>query len=244
MRFLLLFLLGMFSCGIYGQERELITAVVVKNDSVVQNVHVRNVSFGKYSVTNKKGEFSIHAMAGDTLVLSHVSTMDYIKTFSNAEMQQKPLMIVMQERSNELDEVVLNEYSDINAVSLGIIPHEIETPTLNERRLHTAGDFKPIHLLGLLGGSLQVDPILNAINGRTKRLKRNIRYENKEVNIAFLRNRFSEYMRENMGLSEEDILKLTNFAIGEENAQVVIDSGNEEQVKFFLQDTWIKLQKL
>ncbi len=244
MRILLFFLLGMLSFAIYGQERELITAVVVKNDSVVQNVHVRNVSIGKYSVTNEKGEFSIHAMAGDTLVLSHVSTMDYIKMLSNAEMQEIPLIIEMQERSNELDEVVLNEYSEINAVSLGIIPHDIETPTLNERRLHTAGDFKPIHLLGLLGGSLQIDPILNAINGRTKRLKRNIRYENKEVNIAFLRNRFSEYMRESMGLSEEDILKLTNFAIGEENAQVVIDSGNQEQVKFFLHDTWIKLQKL
>lgn len=244
MRIFFLFLLSVFSCGIYAQERKFITAKVVKNDSVVENVHVNNVSAKKFSVTNEKGIFFIDARAGDTLVLSHVSSMDFIKFLSEEDLETDPLLINMEDNANELDEVILNEYAHINAVNLGIIEKNVEILSENERRLHTAGDFKPIHLLGLLGGSLQVDPILNAINGRTKRLKRNIKIEKKENNIAFLRNRFSDYMRNTMELSEEEILQLISFAVEEPNLQMIINSENEEQLKFFLHDTWFKFQKL
>ncbi len=244
MRIFCLLLFCVFSCGLYAQERELLTAKVVKNDLVMENVHVNNVSAKKFSVTNDKGIFFIDARAGDTLVLSHVSARDYIKFLSEEDLESEMLLIHMKDNANELDEVILDEYSHINAVNLGIIDKKIEVLSENERRLQTAGDFKPIHLLGLLGGSLQVDPILNAINGRTKRLKRNIKIENKENNIMFLRNRFSDYMKKNMELSDEEILQLINFAVEEPNLQSIIGSGNEEQLKFFLHDTWFKFQKL
>lgn len=54
---------------------------------------------------------------------------------------------------NKLDDVYIKEKSEFNAVSLGIISKEIKPLSVNERRLYTAGDFKPIHLLSLLGGS-------------------------------------------------------------------------------------------
>jgi hypothetical protein len=51
---------------------------------------------------------------------------------------------------NQLDEVVIRRYNNINAVSLGIIPNQ-KSYTPAERKLRTAGDFKPIMLLGLMG---------------------------------------------------------------------------------------------
>ncbi|GHA30908.1 hypothetical protein GCM10007103_10560 [Salinimicrobium marinum] len=236
--------MSIFSCSIYAQEREFITAKVVKNDSVMENVHVNNVSAKKFSVSNKKGLFFIDARAGDTLVLSHVSTRDFIKFLSEEDFESDLLLIRMEDNANELDEVILNEYSHINVVSVGIVDKKVEILSENERRLRTAGDFKPIHLLGLLGGSLEIDPILNAINGRTKRLKRNIKIEKKENNIALLRNQFSDYMRKTMELSDEEILQLINFAVEEPNFQIIVDSENEEQLKLFLHDTWFKFQKL
>jgi hypothetical protein len=42
---------------------------------------------------------------------------------------------------NQLDEVVIRRYNNINAVSLGIIPNQ-KSYTPAERKLRTAGDFK------------------------------------------------------------------------------------------------------
>lgn len=81
------------------------------------------------------------------------------------------------EQVNILEEVFIQSKSEFTALSLGIIQKEIKPPSPYERQLYTAGDFKPIHLLSLLGGSLQVDPIINAISGRTKRLKKYIQFE-------------------------------------------------------------------
>jgi hypothetical protein len=43
---------------------------------------------------------------------------------------------------NQLDEVVIRRYNNINAVSLGIIPANQKSYTPAERKLRTAGDFK------------------------------------------------------------------------------------------------------
>jgi hypothetical protein len=57
----------------------------------------------------------------------------------------------------------------INAVSERIVAKEPKKYTVAERRLRTAGDFKPIMLLRLLGGYASY---CYKINGRTKRLKK------------------------------------------------------------------------
>ena len=218
-----------------AQERQLMEARVLNNERVLENVYIKNVTTGESALTNKNGTFLLQAQAGDTLVLSHVAMNDLIRILETDKFSD----FRMEERENELEEVSLSEVSEINAVSLGIIQKEIKPLTTNERRLKTAGDFKWIHLLGILGGSLQIDPILNAINGRTKRLKRNIAIEKKEKNIAFLEG-YTDYMKNNMGLSEVDMRKLIALAVEEEDVQVVIDSGNDARIHFFLQDTWIK----
>src|SRR5690554_1516251 len=67
---------------------------------------------------------------------------------------------------NTLDEVFIESNSELNAVSLGILKKEIKPLTPYERQLYTAGDFKPVHLLTLFkSGSIQLDPIINAISG-------------------------------------------------------------------------------
>ena len=70
---------------------------------------------------------------------------------------------------------------------MGIIPYGQKKYTPAERKLKTAGDFKPIHLLGLLGGAFALDPIINKINGRTKKLKKEIKVEGKETYLLLVR---------------------------------------------------------
>ena len=228
----------------YSQKSGILHGLVKNRDSVVENVVVRNISNDRLTTTDSDGIFSLPVKQGDTLVFSHMSLRDLIVFIEEDDLNSDPLLLRMVEVENELDEVVLKDYSEINAVSLGIIPKKIERPSLNERRLRTAGDFKWIHLLGILGGSLQIDPILNAINGRTKKLKRNIKIEKKIENINFLKDNYSEYMIVTMGLSDQEIGQLVSFAVEDVNLQKLINDKNDARIKFFLHDAWIKFKKV
>ncbi|MGO3183083.1 MAG: hypothetical protein ACTIJ9_09655 [Aequorivita sp.] len=145
---------------------------------------------------------------------------------------------------NKLDEVFIHSKSEFNALSLGIIQKEIKPLTQYERQLYTAGDFKPIHLLSLLGGSLQVDPIINAISGRTKRLKKYVQIEKKTSNFIFLEDHFKEYMLNNLNIEKQLIGRFLNYLIENENLQDLIDRKDDGELYFFIGDEWFKFKSL
>lgn len=236
----LLFLL--FFCSLQAQERVQVRGLIVKNDTLVENVHIRNISTGKFSLSDASGEFRLTMGVGDTLLFSHVGMKDLITFTRDEDLRQDPLVFRMTESSMELREVLIDETSKINAVSLGIIPRKIEKLSVNERRLRTAGDFKPLHLLGVIGGAVSIDAILNAINGRTKKLKRNITIEEKQRNKVFLEVHYTKYMQKDMGLSGHETRLLLNHAIEDEEFQSLIALNNEARIKFYLQGAWIKIK--
>lgn len=236
------FILILFSLTSFAQEREEIRGRVLQNDTLLENVVLRNVTTKRSTITNAEGTFSIQAIAGDTLLFSRIGSKDHIRILNEAEVASGFLHIRMTELVNELDEVNLKNTPKIDAVSLGIIPREIKKLTVQERRLKTAGDFKWIHLLGILGGNLQIDPILNAINGRTKELKRNIEIEKKLQNIAILEG-YSTYLQEEMDLSPEEAQRIISLAGEDEAAQLVINSKNPERIKLYLVDAWLKYRE-
>lgn len=150
----------------------------------------------------------------------------------------------MLNKVNKLDEVFINSNSKYNAVTLGIIPKEIPRLSINERRLYTAGNFKPIHLLSLLGGSLEVDPIINAISGRTKRLKNYIKVEVKGSNLHFLEDHFMEYMVDNLNIGEEHIGRFLNYLVENEDLQAILDRKDYGELHFFIGDEWFRFKAI
>ncbi len=232
-------IIGLFALCANAQERILLEGRVVSKDSMIENVNVKNITTGRSTVTNSSGKFLLNVKTGDTLLLTHLGLNDHIKFVKPNEVALGFLLIEMTGHTNELDEVTITDVSKINAVSLGIIPKEIKILTTNERRLQTAGDFKWVHLLGLIGGRLQVDPILNAINGRTKQLKRNILVEKKIQNIMIMEGQ-RDFMLNDMNLTAQKLEWLISLAVEEEKIQLVIDSNNEGQLQIFLIETWQK----
>lgn len=147
-------------------------------------------------------------------------------------------------RINKLEEVFIKPKSEFNAVSLGIIKEEIKPLSTYERRLYTAGDFKPIHLLSILGGSLAVDPIINAINGRTKKMKKYITFEKKENSLAFLEDYFLKYMTENLLIEDRIRGRFLTYLIEHETLQSLIDRKAMGELYFFIGDEWFKFKEI
>ncbi|WP_289023760.1 carboxypeptidase-like regulatory domain-containing protein [uncultured Salegentibacter sp.] len=242
MKLWLILIIGVFPLCTFAQENKKISGQVFQNESTLENVFLQNITTKKSTLTNSDGYFSLKATIGDTLLFSRIGFVDYIKILNKADMETKFIKIKMKVRINELIEVNIQNNSEINAVSEGIIPRKVKKLSTHERRLQTAGDFKWIDLLGLLGGSLEIDPILNAINGRTNRLKRNIEIEKKLRNIAILEG-YSAYLQEEMNLSQKEAQRIISLAGEDEEAQLVIDSKNPNRIKMFLVANWIKYKR-
>lgn len=135
----------------------------------------------------------------------------------------------------ELNEVVINKHSNITAENLGIIPKDQVKLTTAERRLQTAGEFKPIMLLGLLGGSVPLDPLINAITGRTKMLKKDLAVERKEFLMVKLGNLFEDkYYVETLKIPEELIKGFQYYCIENPDFARSLKEKNKTMTMFLI----------
>jgi hypothetical protein len=209
--------------------------VTVNNVSPLEGVNITNTSSKVMVVSDQYGHFSILAKEGDILSLSVVNYEPLRKFINRQEFNLGNITVNLTEKTIELNEVVVNKYSNISAENLGIIPKDQVKLTTAERRLQTAGDFKPIHLLGLLGGALAVDPILNAISGRTKMLKKELSVERKEFLMAKLEYLFEDkYYIETLKISEELIKGFQYYCIEDPDFARSLKEKNKTMSMFLI----------
>ena len=219
----------------FGQETvsKEISGQILEPSISIEGVNIMNSATQATSVSNADGKFSIRVKEGDVLIFSAVNLESLKYRITNADFSLTLMPIRMKTRQTELSEVVVNEYAHINAANLGIVSKNQKKYTAAERKLAVAGDFKPISLLGLLGGSMPLDPILNKINGRTKNLKKNIEVEKKEASIVQLGYLFERvYFVNRLGVSSEYVTGFKYYLV--ENEEVVSLLRNKEKSKLEL----------
>lgn len=209
--------------------------VTVNNITPLEGINVTNASNKIMAVTDSYGHFSILAKEGDILNFSAINYEPLRKMIKKQEFSIGSITADLTPKSIELNEVLINKNPEITAENLGIIPKDQVKLTTAERRLQTAGDFKPIHLLGLLGGYLAVDPILNAINGRTKMLKKELSVEKKEFLLVKLENLFDErYYIETLKIPQEFIRGFQYYCIESPDFVKSLNDKNKTMSMFLI----------
>jgi hypothetical protein len=210
---LFLFFLSV-SVSAQSSADKIIKGQVTSNGIALEGINVTNTSNKIMVVSDQYGVFSVLAKEGDILSFSSVNYEFLRKYISIKEFKMGNIVVDLTPKRIELNEVIINQHSAITAENLGIIPRDQVKLTAAERRLQTAGDFKPIHLLGLLGGALAVDPILNAISGRTNMLKKALTVEKNEFLMAKLEVLFEDkYYTETLKIPQELIKGFQYYCI-------------------------------
>jgi hypothetical protein len=206
----------------------------VTSDAVrLDEIYIINRNTGKSAETDKSGHFKIAAADDDTLMF--ISTRFNSRKIQVTEENFGELMLVALEPIVQLSEVVVERYDNINAVDLGIIPAGQKKYTPAERRLKTAGDLKPIDFLGLLGGNMPVDPIINAISGRTARLKKEVDIEKKEMLIKSVEELFDDkYYTDNLKIPANHIKGFQYFVIDDNRFTTALNSDNKISAAFIM----------
>lgn len=188
LRYILVFFLLSCSSIVMGQK---IHGRLQHEKLDVSNIHVLNTTTQKVTISDKTGYFSITARLFDTLVISSIQFKRKIIPVNKSVLKSTLLSIEMEQSTIELDEVVLRPFDlsgeliqDVEGMDIGQIINEatLELPnanvgirTKNERLLYTARtwDLKVI--------SVKLDPIINALSGRTLMLKKRVAQDIKEA---------------------------------------------------------------
>lgn len=183
-----------------AQERRTeLSGQVQQQGAPVADVHVMNLSAEKATITDEKGHFMIPARAGDTLLFSAVQLRRKSLVVHPAMLKAERILIPLEAFVNELDEVVLFPYNlsgdlvrDLQQMpdepiyvgaTLGL-PNAYKTPpTQAERKLYEATSGS---------GLVPLNPVLNALTGRTRYLKKLLSAERRNTNTRRVREDYAD----------------------------------------------------
>lgn len=204
----------------------------------VENIHIINKTAQVFTITNSVGEFKILASLNDVISFSSIQHQPKIVVVDKNVILFKALKVVLDEHVNQLDEVLVgkvltgNLLSDIknttgeapiNFYNVGIEGYTGKPATQSERRLNEATTG---------GGFIPLNPILNAITGRTKMLKARIVSEEKEALMQGIKSRLSKDFFISNPL--EDDLKMDFFYFCADDENFIKYCKNETDFKILI----------
>ena len=221
---------------VYGQ-------IESKND--VENIHIINKTSQKFTITNARGEFKISAKVNDTLVVSSIQNKLKTLVVDLETILSKKIIITLEEQVNQLDEVVIGkmltgdlskdmnnvEGAPVNAKKLGIPSYFGKLKTQSERRVKEATSGS---------GIVPLFPIINAISGRTKKLKARVKLERQETEMYKIKTRLSESLFEENSLHKDYIMDYFYFVAEDPNFMTIAKNKSDLEILIFLKS---KLKK-
>src|SRR5690606_2426196 len=154
-------------------------------------IHCLNISFRKEILKDRKGYIPIPNELNDILLFSIIQFKKKEIKIDAKILKNGSLDVLLEKQVVELEEVILTLGNLTGSLEEDIQNIEIEPAvssktlslpnaganvmTQSERRLYTARtwDFR--------GAAVKIDPLINAISGRTKMLRNRVKLENKTV---------------------------------------------------------------
>lgn len=193
-------------------------------DSVsVEGVNISNIAAANSTTSDESGDFFLFVKEGDVLVFSAINLVTLRKRVEKNDLTSSLMQIKMTTKSIDLQEVVIDERTQISAENLGIIPFGQKKYTPAERKLYTATS----------GGG--IDGLLNSISGRKAMIKKEIAIEYKEQMLVRLDYLFmSEYYTETLSIPEEHIRGFQYYCVEDDDLVASLKSRNKTLSQFLI----------
>lgn len=195
------------------KKRQELRGLIVEDTASVSDVHVLNLSALKATISDAEGFFRIDAGLGDTLLFSAVRYKRTSLVVTASVLEAPSLLVPLEPYVNELQEVVVTPYdltgdlnkdvgrlpvgTPVSAFSLGLPNAAARRFTQTENRLNEATTG---------GGIVPLNPLLNAITGRTRHLKKQLALETRYEQARQIRMQYPDSIFvSRLGIPEERI---------------------------------------
>jgi hypothetical protein len=207
----------------------------------LSNINVTNMVSQVTVVTDAQGKFIIPVQQQEALKFSAVGYEDFYLRIEPIHQQQGRVMVKLKTAVYQLDEVNIIH---LDAQKMGIIDYKPKKFTPAERRLETAGRFSPWQFLLIPLGGMPIDPLINAISGRTKRLEKELEVERREFALEAMEVQLdSVYFTDKLRLPPDRIKAFQYYAV--ENAEVrdLLKTNNVTRLQFKLAQVVVEFLK-
>jgi hypothetical protein len=204
------------------QERVHFNGLVKSTNADLEGIYVINLKTEKQTITDAQGNFSLMLKVGDSLLFSYYKCEPERRIVSPDNLKGLPFFYKKAPIITQLDEVVIKQYKNINAVDLGIVKAGIKSYTPAERRLKTAS-------------ASVIDGLVNTLSGRKKMLKQELEVEKKELAIHALENYFSKkFIVETLQIDSSYIKGFEFYVAENSRFRAVLASKNKTEMEFLL----------
>lgn len=208
----------------------------------LESIYIVNLKTEKSTLSERGGYFSINASVGDTLMFTAVQFKSVKIALKEEDFNKELLFVKMETFIRVLDEVKINEYKDINAVSLGIISSKTKHYTPAERKLKTASDSDA--QIGT-NTSIGLDPILNWMSGRTTMLKKEVEVEKKELMLTKIQNLYeAEYFVETLKIPEDFVKGFQYYIVEDAKFVEALKAKNKTMATFIMNELAVTYKEL
>jgi len=220
--------LFLFSTTVGAQttNSKILKGKISSNTIDLEGIYIINLKSDSSTLSENGGYFKIPAMVGDTLMFSAVQIKGKKVVVAANDFGEKLYFVKLETMVNQLDEVKIMQYKNINAVSLGIIPAGQKHYTPAERKVYTATSG---------GGIVPFDPIINYLSGRTAMLKKEVIVEKKEMLLLKIENYYDTLFFINILKIPADFVKgFQYYAVEDEKFAAAINAKNKTSATFIL----------
>lgn len=224
---------------------------IYSNDGDVAATHVLNMTTQRATITDENGFFSIPAKLNDTIVFSAVQFKRKEIVVGSAMLESKMLSIPLEEALTELDEVVVMPYNltgnmsrdvqrlqtetVVTASTLGLPNAYAWVPTMAERQLFEATSGS---------GLIPLNPIINAISGRTKMLKLRLARNRKYARTQRVRDMYVDSLfRTDFKIPEEQIADFMYFCEIDSVFQATVDTHDRFKIWDYMRSRSVTYRK-
>jgi len=227
--------------------------VVSQNDSIIkgkiivetndnEGITIVNISNKINTISGNGGYFKIKAKVNDTIMFSAIHLVGKKHIITKKDFGKDLLFIKLDIYTRHIKEIMVTNADDINAESLGLVPKGQKKYTPAERRLKTAGDFNGQFGLNT---AFSIDPLLNAISGRTKQLKAELEVERKEFLQYKINSNFdSEYIMNQLHIPEEYVQGFVFYIVEDEELKNAAKAKNKTLIAFRMSALAVDFLKL
>lgn len=185
-KFLGVFCAFLLSASLWAQDTEhkKINGVLNSSSGEVSGIHIVNVSSHFATISDEYGYFSVTAKINDTLVITGIGYQKKELVVNSVIYNQFSVAIELDSEVIALNEVVIMPYNlsgdlsvdmddmraedQLSEFSLGLPNADVAPMRKSQRILNEATTG---------GGIVPLNPILNGISGRTKKLKKIVEYD-------------------------------------------------------------------
>ncbi|UYW01239.1 hypothetical protein K5I29_12425 [Flavobacterium agricola] len=233
----------MFSnCALYAQQNTRLKGIVSNHQNTLEQVLVTNRNNQNSSISNRLGKFSVAAQVNDTLVFTHTEHAPKQLIITAKNLEEDELLIILKPNFTLLDEVKINTKANV-ALELGILQKPAKEYTKSERLLKAASEMEVSTTGGVMGGGvgMSLDPIINAITGRTKMLKKVIEKEGNNRIFNRIKSNYDTYLQEELLLTQDATRHaFISYLSGIENIDRYLFSANDEANLFYIKQLYLQ----